>query len=390
MVCMRWPNQPNWLVLCGAFLLHAGIKGQQPPAAVQADVRQGIDALERSNFSSAEEHLSRALEADPNLSEVRANLGLAYYADHKYSQAIEAFKEALKQDSSLRTAQTFLPLSLAALRRCQEAVPGLRREFSSHPDLKLRRVIGLSLEQCLYESGALAEADEVTQALLAKYPDDIDVLYAVGQMYGKLSSEIYLRLMKVAPHSVRGYQVMAEVAATEGNWQGAIDSYREALKLDPGLPGAHLQIGVLTLEHSTDPNAWHEALQELNAELRINPASGEAEYEMGEAYRKHGQDPEAISAFRQALRLDPSLVEARVELAKVLRQDGRKQEAISTLEPARQSAPGNAAVHFLLAQLYRDLGRAADARQEEEAFKKLQDAGNSREWTSGDKRSPPL
>ena len=79
-----------------------------------------------------------------------------------------------------------------------------------------------------------------------------------------------------------------------------------------------------------------------------------------------------------------------MELAKVLRQDGRKQEAISTLEPARQSAPGNAAVHFLLAQLYRDSGRAADARQEEEAFKKLQDAGNSREWTSGDKRSPPL
>ena len=76
MVCMRWPNQPNWLVLCGAFLLHAGIKGQQPPAAVQADVRKGIDALERSNFSSAEEHLSRALEADPNLSEVRANLVL--------------------------------------------------------------------------------------------------------------------------------------------------------------------------------------------------------------------------------------------------------------------------------------------------------------------------
>ncbi|PYV26295.1 MAG: hypothetical protein DMG27_07260, partial [Acidobacteria bacterium] len=84
-------GRPNQVLLCGIFLLHAGVKGQQPSPAVQAEVRQGIDALERSNFSAAQEHLSRALEADPNLSEARANLGLAYYADRKYAQAIEAF-----------------------------------------------------------------------------------------------------------------------------------------------------------------------------------------------------------------------------------------------------------------------------------------------------------
>ena len=122
MVCMQQRNQPNWLVLCGVFLLHAGVKGQQPPAAVQAEVRQGIDALERSNFSAAEEHLSRALEADPNLSEARANLGLAYYADRKYAQAIESFQVALKQNPSLEIPQTFLPLSLAALNRCERAL----------------------------------------------------------------------------------------------------------------------------------------------------------------------------------------------------------------------------------------------------------------------------
>src|SRR2546422_266104 len=372
MVCMQRPNQPNWLVLCGVFLLHASVRGQQPPAAVQAEVRQGIDALERSNFSAAEEHLSRALEADPNLSEVHANLGLAYYADHKYAQAVESFQLALKQNSSLQVPQTFLPLSLAALNRCEDAIPGLRREFSANPDAKLRRVIGLSFERCLFERGEQAEADQGTQKLLAQYPDDVDVLYEAGQIYAKLSSQGYLPLMKVAPHSPRGYQVTAEVAASVGNWQGAVDAYRQALKLDPALPGAHLHLAVLMLEHSPDPNAWRQALDELDAELKIDPNNPEAEYEIGEAYRKHGEAEQSIAAFRRALRAHPDFVEARVALAKAYRQQGKKEEAVSALEPARQAAPENAALRFLLAQLYRDLGRVADAQREEEAFKRLQ------------------
>ena len=364
---------------CLLLALPASARPQQPSGSVQADVREGMAALERSNFNVAEERLSRALQADPNMAEVRANLGVAYYADRKYPRAIEAFELALKQNSSLQIPRTFLPLSLAALNRCEEALPGLRREFASNRDVKLGRVIGLSLQRCLQQSGDQPEADQVIQKLLAAYPDDTDVLFEAGQMYAKLSSQIYLRLMKIAPHSPRGYQVTAEVSASEGNWQGAIDAYRRALKLDPGLPGAHLRVGMLLLQHSQEPNAWRQAVDELDAELKINPHSGEAEYEIGEAYRKHGEIDQSIAGFRRALRANPNFVEARMALAKAFRQQGRKQEALSTLEPARQTAPENAALRFLLAQLYRDLGRSADARREEEAFRKLQGASQSNE-----------
>ena len=348
------------------------VPAQQPSGPAQAEAQRGLEALQRSDFAAAEQHLSRALSADPSLAEVRANLGLAYYADHKYAEAVEAFQQALKQNASLSTAQAFLPLSLAGLSRCDEAVPGLRQEFSSNPDLKLRRVLGLSLQRCLFDAGKQAEADQVTQELLAKYPDDVDVLYEAGQIYGKLSSQIYLRLMEVAPHTARGYQLTGEVAATEGNWQGAIDAYRQALKLEPGLSGLHLRIAVLMLEHSPDPDAWKQALEELNTELRINPRNPEAEYEIGEAYRKHGDLEQAMPAFRRALRLEPKFVEACIGLAKALRQQKQTQEALAVLEPARDSKPPNPAVHFLLAQLYRDAGRIADAEKEDAAFKQLQ------------------
>ena len=341
---------------------------------IQGEVQQGLEALKRGNFPAAEQHLSAALKIDPTLAEVRANLGLAYYADHQYRQAVSEFQQALRRDPALATAKSFLPLSLAAAGDCAEAIPGLEREFASNSDPKLRRVLGLSLERCSIGTGKETEADQVAQKLLAEYPDDPDVLYAAGQLYGKLSSEIYLKLMKVAPNSARTYQVMGSVAASDGNWKAAIDAYRHALKLEPALQGAHLQIAILMLTHSQEPDTWRQALTELNEELKVDPTSAQAEYEIGEVYRKHAQLEPAISAFRRALQLDPAAVPARLGLAKALRQLERKREALEALEPALDTAPDDPAVHFLLAQLYRDLGRIAEAQQEEAKFRKLQPA----------------
>jgi tetratricopeptide (TPR) repeat protein len=341
---------------------------------IQGEVQQGLEGLRRGDFAAAEEHLAAALKIDPTLAEVRANLALAYYADHKYPQAVSEFQEALRRDPALETAKSFLPLSLAAAGDCAEALPGLEGEFASNSDPKLRRVLGLSLERCSIGAGKETEADQVAQKLLAEYPDDADVLYAAGQLYAKLSSETYLKLMKVAPNSARSYQVMGSVAASDGNWKAAIDAYRQALKLEPALEGVHLQIAILMLTHSPEPDTWRQALTELNEELKVDPTSAQAEYEIGEVYRKHAQLEPAVSAFRRALQLDPAAIPARLGLAKTLRQLDRKREALEALEPALDTAPDDPAVHFLLAQIYRDMGRAAEAQQEEAKFKKLQRA----------------
>lgn len=346
----------------------------------QTEVQQGLAAFQRGDFPRAEQDLSAALKANPNLpnaAEVQANLGLAYYADHQYSKAADAFQSALQRDPSSEIAKGFLPVSQAAAGDCAQAEDGLDREFASNADVKLRRILGLSLERCAIEGRDEMKADEVTQKLLAAYPDDPDVLFTAGQLYGRLSSEVNLKLMKVAPNSPRTYQLMASVAAADGNWQGAIDAYQKALRLAPNLQGAHLQIAILTLMHSSDPNAWHAALTELNEELKIDPSSAQAEYEIGEAYRKHEQLEPAVAAFRKALDLDPDAVPARLGLAKTLRQLGHKPEALAAIEPALKAAPDDPDVHFLLAQIYRDLGQSAEAQKEMATFQRLR--GSSRQ-----------
>src|SRR5215472_15650893 len=88
---------------CAWLALTPGAPAQEHPAPAQAEAQQGAEAFERGDFAAAERHFSRPLDADSSLAEVRANLGLAYYADHKYAEAVEAFRQALKQDPSLST-----------------------------------------------------------------------------------------------------------------------------------------------------------------------------------------------------------------------------------------------------------------------------------------------
>jgi tetratricopeptide (TPR) repeat protein len=353
------------------FLLASLALSQQTSPAIRAEVQQGLAALKSGDFTAAEQHLSAALKLDPSQAEVHANLGLAYYSDHQYDKAIAEFKEARRLNPSLITSKSFLPLSQAATGDCAGAMTGLEREFASNPDPKLRRMLGLSLEGCANQQGNRMEAVQLTQKLLAAYPNDPDVLYAAGQLYGRLSSEIYLKLMKVAPKSARSFQVMGSFAATDGNWKAAVDAYRQALKLDPTLVGVHLQIAVLLLTNSTDTDAWQQALTELHQELELDPRSAQAEYEIGEIYRKHGQLNEAVAAFRQALEFNPSATPVRLGLAKALLQLGQKTEALSALEPAAKTDPDDPSVHFLLAQIYRALGRISEAAQEEAEFKRL-------------------
>jgi tetratricopeptide (TPR) repeat protein len=372
------------LVGCALFcFLAVSVPLFSQQAGVSAEVQAGVVALRQGDLASAEQHFETALQTDPGLAEVRANLGLAFYADHRYQQAISQFREALKQNPSLQTAKSFLPLSLAAIGNCSEAMPGLIQEFNLSANPRLQRVLGLSLLTCRIQSGDNTGASETAAKLLASYPNDPDVLYTAGQFYTKLSNLLYLRLTKVAPHSARTYQLMASVAAADGNWKGAISSYRQALQIQPNLEGAHLQIAILILTHSPQPGAWTQALAELRDELRIDPTSAEADYEIGEVYRKHNQLNQAVAALDRSLQFDPSAVPTRVSLAKALRSLGKKREALASLEPAQKAAPDDPEIHFLLAQLYRELGRNAEARTQIEQFERLQKAGRAESANPG-------
>src|SRR5579875_571110 len=149
------------------FLLSATLHSfpQSLEPAVRDQVQAGVAALKAGDLTAAQRHFEAVLKANPRLAEVRANLGLAYYAAHQYQ---------------LATARSFLPLSLAAVGRCQEAIPELNREFDGPSNAKLRRITGLSLVKCYMQMDDNSAAAEAAAKLVSSYPDAPDVLYITG------------------------------------------------------------------------------------------------------------------------------------------------------------------------------------------------------------------
>jgi len=166
--------------------------------------------------------------------------------------------------------------------------------------------------------------------------------------------------------------MMAGEFARQGDHANSIAQYREALKLNPALPGAHFELAE-QLRTSSDPAFNAQAEDEYKAAIRVNPYDAASWRQLGGILSAKGDYKPAEEDFRKALALQPKDSDAKTGLAIVLISTNKTDEAISLLESAIGDDPTNIVAHYRLSALYRRAGRAADADRETEAFHHYQD-----------------
>jgi Tfp pilus assembly protein PilF len=88
-----------------------------------------------------------------------------------------------------------------------------------------------------------------------------------------------------------------------------------------------------------------EAIEPLNAALRLRPAYAEAHYNLGGALQAEGRLADAIREFRQAVRLRPADDRAHLKLANVLTANSSWAEAILHYERTLAINPDSAEAH---------------------------------------------
>jgi tetratricopeptide (TPR) repeat protein len=156
---------------------------------------------------------------------------------------------------------------------------------------------------------------------------------------------------------------MARELAKQGKTDEAIANYREALRINPRLAGAHTELGDLFF-HSVDEKLKAAAANEFQSALDVNPGDEKAELAIGVLAAQRGDLKTALADDSRALQLAPNDSDACTELAKVLIQMDRKDEARDLLERAVQIEPSNYVAHFRLSTLYRQQGRTDEAKQQ--------------------------
>ena len=168
-----------------------------------------------------------------------------------------------------------------------------------------------------------------------------------------------------------------EANESQGYYDAAIREYREVLALGPGRPGIHFRIGrslmlrAKQLSEADASLARTEAAKEFEEELRLDPTSADAAYELGEIHRRAGELERAAQLFDVAVKHYPDFEEARIGLARVLISQDKPEPAVSQLQKAISLNRANEVSYYQLSVAYARLGQVAEQQKALAEFQRL-------------------
>ncbi len=158
------------------------------------------------------------------------NLGLVYYYQGDYVNAIEAFESGIEIDRAMIGSRLYLGVSYLNVERPEEALPhletahGLQQTFETALHLGQAYAANLRYGEAIQAFG---------QALPMAGDEAPNVLYSIGQAYLDLAERIANEQAVSHPESKETHLAAARVFESQQVFQVAAIKYLEAAELDP-------------------------------------------------------------------------------------------------------------------------------------------------------------
>ena len=322
-----------------------------------------------------------AVAIDPTNVDAQANLGVLLFFQGKAADSIPHFRAALAMNTAankeegrpgLAKIQGLLGMAESRTLDFANARKDMEAAFPLIQEPRFQAQLGLELVELDTGSGDLEAAAAVIAQLRKAVPDNPEVLYAAYRTYADLAGESMLALSLAAPDSAQMHQMLAHEETRQGNNDAAVAQYRQAIAINPHLPGVHFELAEL-LHTSEDETIKKNAEQEYRAALRENPQDEKSILRLAEIETQKGNTEQSLKGYTKAVELQPSDADAKLGLAKALIEMNQPDKALPLLEETVQLEPTNAIAHYRLAALYRKLGRADDAKHQAELYQKYKE-----------------
>src|ERR1700743_1772261 len=244
------------LILFAALILAVGmsdaIEWSAEAQAAEPGISMGETTAARWTFEDAQQlaakgRLDQALNVlnqlaaqTPVPAGVERLRAMIYYQQEKLQQAADGFARAIAQDAGDRESREMEGVVLYRMGHADQALPYLEKANTSveHTNVEPQYALGL----CYL---SLKRLDDARHAFAAQYGFAGD------------SAEAYL---------LAGRLFLRHEYSDEAAMQA-----RKALALNPALPRAHQLLGEIALSRDNIPTA----IQEFDAERKINPLDGE-------------------------------------------------------------------------------------------------------------------
>ncbi len=248
-------------------------------------------------FSECQQAVLGALAAGPPTRELYTLLGWCYSRQDKMEQATDAFDHAVALDPA--NESTYLDLGTVLLDHHQDELAlALGKETAtkfpdSSPAFMLRGTAEAGLGYLTDAMKSFARAAELNSASPeANY--DLAIIQSIAG-FGKPALETLERGIKKFPRDAPHFQEFAalEIQRGESGDAGAearaYEALHRALSLDNGLARAHFLLGKLELRN----NRTNQAVTELEAAAKLDPADANVHLALSRAYTRLGAPDKA-------------------------------------------------------------------------------------------------
>jgi tetratricopeptide (TPR) repeat protein len=338
------------LLLAGCALLTAQTPGAPASATTplasksaspDGDFAAARKLSQQGKYDDAIALLQPMAGLTPKRAGLAHELGTVYYKKGDYLKAAEYLKQSVADDPNDKESVQLLGLSYYLAGRPAEAIPYLEKVQAWYPraNVDAAYILGISYIQ----------AKDYPQARKA-----------------------FATMFDVPADSGASYLITARMLFRQEFIPVAEDYAQKAIAADPKLPLAHELLGEIHLFMSKIP----EAINDLQQELAINPASAPALYKLADAYSRVQKYDEAERLLQRSIWLDASSTGPYILMGKVLQKKGEPVLAIRTLHRAVLMDPNNPITHHLLGQAYRDIGKTDEAEQELKIAEQLRNKQN--------------
>jgi cytochrome c-type biogenesis protein CcmH/NrfG len=346
----------------------AALKKQQ----ASQHIRAAQQYLQQQRPDLAIPELQKAVALEPQNVDARGNLGVLLYFHGDYAPAIPELRAAVKLNPQLWKLQGLLGLAEERTGDDQASRADMETALPHLTEQKFKTEVGNALITSYNATGETEKAAAIVSRLLADEPTNTDLLYASYRLYSDLADKALLTMALTDPDGALMHEMMARELARHGDEAQAIVNYRDALKINPHLPGTHFELGEL-LYNSSDENLQKQAEAELRLALADNPTDEKTHLVLGDVAAKRGDTKTAFSEYSRAVELQPNDPDALVELGKVLMTMNENDKAQQAFELAVKADPTNTVARYRLSMLYRRHGNAAGADQQMTEYKKYKE-----------------
>jgi len=224
-----------------------------------------------------------------------------------------------------------LALVLEQQGRLAEALAEYRAARALDPTLASTTYNVARMHELLGDTGAAVREYRAALDLDPRYRAS---WYALGhllesQAHFDEAATAYERGLELGPDAEARFG-LGYVRHRQGRLEDAEHNYREAIRLRPNHPRAHLNLGGLFAQEGK----LGEARTELERAVAFAPRNAEARYNLGEVLRMLHEDAAAERAYRAAIALDPAHASAHEGLGRLLLRMGREEEGRGLMRAA--------------------------------------------------------